>query len=183
MTLDYFTPTLRTTHPCLCCVWNKQVAFRGFRCRSAYRSLLARRRRAATMLQAAERRKRAVVFAAGLKEQRASSWEQLWDDEGGSFYFYYKVHTTRVTVGAVGLKCGRLVVVVIGCPTHLLRLLPSIEEGCTMYFAQKNRSLKRKGKCNPSNNPTLPRYVPEKNVKTRLAGISAMGSSLVLLSN
>ncbi|CAN0569988.1 unnamed protein product, partial [Ectocarpus sp. 12 AP-2014] len=60
-----------------------QVAFRGFRCRSSYRALLARRRRAATMIQSAERRKRACATAADLREQRASPWEQLWDDENG----------------------------------------------------------------------------------------------------
>ncbi|CAM9759100.1 unnamed protein product [Scytosiphon promiscuus] len=68
----------------------QQVAFRGFRCRKSYRSLLARRRRAATMLQSAERRKRACVTAADLKEQRASPWEQLLDDDTGTLYFFCK---------------------------------------------------------------------------------------------
>lgn len=67
------------------------MAFRGFRCRSSYRALLARRRRAATMLQSAERRKRAFVMAADLKDQRASLWEQLLDDETGVLYFFCKV--------------------------------------------------------------------------------------------
>lgn len=68
-----------------------QVAFRGFRCRRSYRSLLARRRRAATILQAAERRKRALIAAVELRAQRASLWEQLWDDESGCYYYFCKV--------------------------------------------------------------------------------------------
>eukprot|EP00903_Cladosiphon_okamuranus_P016531 g15251.t1 len=67
-----------------------QVAFRAFRCRSSYRSLLVKRRRAATILQSGERRKRAFVTAAHLRQQRVSRWEQLRDDESGRFYFYSK---------------------------------------------------------------------------------------------
>ncbi|CAN0252491.1 unnamed protein product, partial [Discosporangium mesarthrocarpum] len=67
-----------------------QVAFRAFRCRKAYKTLLERRNRATLLLQCTSRRKKAFAVAKGLREQRCSEWEQLWDEKANQFYYFHK---------------------------------------------------------------------------------------------
>lgn len=74
---------------------SRQVAYRAFRCRGSYQSLLARRRRAAVMLQSCERKRRACRTAAFMAEQQLSSWEQLWDDSSGCLYYFHTVYAVK----------------------------------------------------------------------------------------
>ncbi|CAM9422653.1 unnamed protein product, partial [Choristocarpus tenellus] len=67
-----------------------QVAFRGFRCRNAYKTFHRRRGHAATMLQCLHRRSTAMAIARELRDQMHSEWEQLWDEEEEMFYYFHK---------------------------------------------------------------------------------------------